>query len=243
MPEPKKNIDKEDQATAPDMEAIREHIMLAALKHVPFDGWTMAALEAGAKTSGFDAVMVQRVFPRGLSQWADCWSRWSDARMLTALADLDMDSMRVRDRIAAGVKARIMANAEHREALRRCLAWLAIPVNAPIAAKNTLRSVNAIWYEAGDRAADWNYYTKRGLLAPVYTTSVLYWLSDTPDETGGYPDTWGYLERRIQNVLTTFGLPRRLKERLAKGGFGMAGNPLGTLKRVFERRMGGMNAG
>ncbi|NQV43711.1 MAG: hypothetical protein HQ501_02315, partial [Rhodospirillales bacterium] len=39
-----------------------------------------------------------------------------------------------------------------------------------VAAKNTLRSVSAMWYVAGDRSADWNYYTKRGLLAPVYTT-------------------------------------------------------------------------
>ncbi len=231
-----------------DKEAIREQIMLAGLKHVPFDGWTMTALEAGAKATGFDAIMVQRVFPRGLSQWADCWSQWADARMLEALKAEDLDSMRIRDRIAVCVKTRIMANAEHREALRRCLAWLAIPINAPIAAKNTMRSVNAMWYEAGDRSSDWNYYTKRGLLVPVYTTTVLYWLSDMPDgvddKTGDYPDTWGYLDRRIQDVLTTFGLPRRIKARIREGmvksGFGPGSEtpkgPLGALKRAFESR-------
>lgn len=225
-----------------DKDAIRQQIMLAGLTHVPFDGWTMTALEAGAKTAGFDAIMVRRVFPSGLSQWADEWSQWADACMLDALKAQDLDAMRVRDRIAAGVKARIMANAEHREALRRCLAWLAIPVNTPVAIKNTMRSVNTIWYEAGDRSADWNYYSKRGLLAPVYTTTALYWLSDTPDEEGAYPDTWGYLDRRIQNVLTTFGLPRRLKteigERMAKNGFGSGRSPLDTLKQVFENRKG-----
>lgn len=224
-----------------DKDAIREQIMLAGLKHVPFDGWTMTALEVGAKAVGFDAIMAQRVFPRGLSQWADSWSRWADARMLEALEAGDGDSMRIRDRIAAAVKARIMANADHREALRHCLSWLAIPINAPVAARNTLRSVNAMWYEAGDRSADWNYYTKRGLLAPVYTTTVLYWLSDTPDGAGDYPDTWGYLDRRIQDVLTTFGLPRRLeariKEGMAKTGFRVGKGPLGILRRVFESRL------
>jgi ubiquinone biosynthesis protein COQ9 len=232
----------ENKNAVPDKETIREQIMLAGLKHVPFDGWTMTALDAGAKAAGFDATMVRRVFPRGLSQWADCWSRWADGRMLVTLKDQDLDAMRIRDRIAAGVKARTMVNAEHREALRGCLAWLTIPLNTPIAIKNTMRTVNAIWYEAGDRSADWNYYTKRGLLAPVYATTVLYWLSDTPDDTGDYPDTWSYLDRRIQDVLTTFGLPRRFKakirNRMAKSGFGSGKDPLGALKRVFENTKG-----
>ena len=30
-----------------------------------------------------------------------------------------------------------------------------------------------------------------------------------------YPETWAFLERRIDDVLKTFGLPRRLKERMA----------------------------
>lgn len=221
-----------------DKEALRREIMLAALKHVPFDGWAQAALNAGAKDVGYDDTMVRRVFPKGLSQWADAWSRWADDRMLEELDGLELDSMRIRDRIASGVKARIMANEENREALRRCLAWLAIPVNAPVAARNTMRTVNAMWYAAGDRATDWNYYTKRGLLAPVYTTTVLYWLADTANDEGDYPDTWAYLERRIQDVLTTFGLPRRLKERLAKSGFApdISKGPLGILKRGLESR-------
>jgi len=222
-----------------DKDDVREQIMLAALKHVPFDGWTQAALIAGATDAGYDQITVPRVFPKGLSQWAETWSRWADDRMLETLSELDLDAMRVRDRIAAAVKARVMANTENREALRRCLAWLAIPVNTPVAAQNTMRSVNAMWYAAGDRSADWNYYTKRGLLAPVYSTTVLYWLADTADEEGDFPDTWAYLDRRIQDVLTTFGLPRRLKERLAKGGLmpDFSCGPLAMLRRRFESRM------
>lgn len=222
-----------------DKDLVREEIALAALKHVPFDGWTLAALNAGAKDAGYDPVTVQRVFPKGLSQWADIWSRWADDRMLESLNGMDLGAIRVRDRIAAGVRARIMVNADNREALRTCLGWLAMPLNTPVAAKNTLRTVNAIWYAAGDRSTDWNYYTKRGLLAPVYTTTVLYWLADTANEDGDYPDTWAYLDRRIQDVLTTFGLPRKLKAQLARSEFdqGLAGGPLGMLKRAFEGRM------
>ena len=39
----------------------------------------------------------------------------------------------------------------------------------------TARTVDAIWHAAGDRSADFSWYTKRAILAAVYTATVLYW--------------------------------------------------------------------
>ena len=72
-----------------------------------------------------------------------------------------------------------------------------------------------MWYAAGDTATDWNHYSKRALLATVYTSTVLYWLSDEGDDEGDFPDTWGFLDRRISDVLKVFGLPSKLKARFA----------------------------
>ena len=202
------------------MQAIRTEILNAMLPNVVFDGWNRRALEAGAKDAGYDELMVRRAFPRGLSEVATLWSEQSDQRMLDALSAMDLATMRIRDRIAAGVKTRIMVNADQREALRRCVAWLALPLNAGLGMKNALGSVNEMWYAAGDQSTDWNYYSKRGLLLPVYTTTVLYWLADTPDEAGDYPHTWAYLDRRIDDVLKTFGMPKRIRESLQQGFMG-----------------------
>jgi ubiquinone biosynthesis protein COQ9 len=50
----------------------------------------------------------------------------------------------------------------------------------------------------GDKSTDHNFYTKRGLLAAVYSTTVMYWLNDkTPDCTA----TWAFLDRRIAEVM------------------------------------------
>ncbi len=207
------------------MFATRTGTLNAMLPHVVFDGWSRQSLEAGARDAGFDDVMAHRAFPRGLSEVATQWSHQSDDRMLEALDELDLDAMRIRDRIAAGVKTRIMVNVENREALRRCLAWLALPLNAGQGMKNALRTVNEMWYAAGDQSTDWNYYSKRGLLLPVYTTTVLYWLADVPNDDGDYPDTWSYLDRRIDDVLKTFGMPKRIRETLKKGYLGVRKAP------------------
>ncbi len=202
------------------MMEIRTAVLNAMLPNVVFDGWSRRALEAGACDAGYDRIMAQRAFPRGVSEVAKLWSEQSDTRMLQALSDMDMENMRIRDRIAAGVRARIMVNVEHREALRRCLAWMALPLNAGLGMKNALKTVNEMWYAAGDQSTDWNYYSKRGLLLPVYTTTVFYWLADMPDDEGDFPETWGYLDRRIDDVLKTFGMPKRIRESLKRGPLG-----------------------
>ena len=119
--------------------------------------------------------------------------------------------MRVRDRIHACVKARLRFLTPHRAAVRRLLSFLALPTNAPLVTRITWRSCSAIWYAIGDRSTDWNYYSKRAILASVYLSTIMYWLSDEGNGSGDYPKTWAFLDRRIDNVLKTFGLFGRVK--------------------------------
>jgi ubiquinone biosynthesis protein COQ9 len=81
----------------------------------------------------------------------------------------------------------------------------------PLALRLAAATCDEIWYAAGDRSVDFNYYTKRGLLAPVYASTVLYWLADTSE---GSTDTWGFLDRRIADVLKIPRLQSRLIKRL-----------------------------
>lgn len=202
------------EAFTDDLNKRRDALLDAMLADVPFDGWSRAALDRAAVTLGLEPADAQLAFPGGLTEIASFWSERSDTRMLEDLAKLDLENMRIRDRVASAVRARIVVNMEHREALRRLMGWLAVPTNAPAAMKNMARTVNEMWYAAGDTSADWNYYTKRGLLMPVYSTTVLYWLADEADEGGDYPATWAYLDHRIDDVLKTFGAPRKLKARV-----------------------------
>ena len=57
--------------------------------------------------------------------------------------------------------------------------------------------VDDIWYAAGDKSTDYNWYTKRALLAAVYSATELYMLTDY---SPGYADTWEALDRRLQDV-------------------------------------------
>jgi ubiquinone biosynthesis protein COQ9 len=181
-----------------EFETLRRTLLDAALPHVPFDGWSRGALLAGARDAGLEPAAVLRAFPRGPIEAIELFSRDADARMLEALERLDLDAMRVRERIATAVRLRLEANAAHREAIRSALSALALPPNAATGARLLYRTVDAIWYAAGDTATDFNFYSKRGLLAAVYGATLLAWLDDQSER---FADTWAFLDRRISEVM------------------------------------------
>ncbi len=177
---------------------IRKNILAALLPNVAFDGWTNKTLARAAVDAGYDAVTAKRAFPRGPSQALDYFSKDTDRRMVEALEAKDLPSMRIRERVTCAVRTRLDLLAPHKEAVRRAVAFEALPGNAPGALKSVYRTVDAMWHAAGDTATDWNFYTKRALLAGVYTSTVLIWLGDQSEDC---TETWAFLDRRIEDVM------------------------------------------
>jgi len=178
-------------------EALRDKILDATLAHVPFDGWSQTALRAGAEDAGLRAVDAARAFPGGPMDALDHFLRRADRRLAESLAREDLDALPVHKRVTLGVRRRFEQNAPHREAIRRAMPIMAMPQNAAWALRSLYHTVDTIWHLAGDRSTDYNFYTKRLLLAGVYSATLLFWLEDqSPDSV----DTWAFLDRRIKDT-------------------------------------------
>lgn len=189
----------------------RDRLLLAILPHVAFDGWTRRALVAGADDEAMAPADVDRFFPGGVREIIGHFGDWADRQMIAALDGRDVATLKVRERVALAVRLRLEVLARHREALRRAVAWLALPPNAPLAMRGLWRTADAIWYATGDRSADFSYYTKRALLVGVLSTTTLYWLDDRSE---GSEASWAFLDRRIADVMRIPALKGRV-ERLA----------------------------
>jgi ubiquinone biosynthesis protein COQ9 len=174
----------------------RDRLLEAALVHVPFDGWSRRSLFAGAADLGLEPGLARRLFPRAGDDLLVQVERWADRRMLAQVGPLD--GLRVRDRIAKLVRTRLEVLGPHREAMRRATAARVLPSNGFAACGSLWRMVDLMWCAAGDDARDASYYTKRSLLAAVWTSTFLFWLDDRSE---GFQDTWAFLDRRIDNVM------------------------------------------
>jgi ubiquinone biosynthesis protein COQ9 len=182
---------------SPLAESQRAALIEAMLPEVPFDGWSRAALRSAARRIGVPAVEGLALFPHGPADFAACFSRWADSRMLDRLERLPLDQLRVPERVALAVNTRLEIVEPWREAVRRALTVLALAQNARLAMRLLYETVDGIWYAAGDSATDFSFYTKRATLAGVYAATLLFWLED---RSAGSADTRAFLDRRLADV-------------------------------------------
>jgi len=206
-----------------DKNSLRDDVILASLTHVPFDGWTADALIRGAADVALTGDDVNVLFPDGPRGAVSHWFGLADRFMLEDLKGVDFESLRIRDRIATMVRIRLIRWTPHREAVRRALALSVLPGFAENSVRSGYATVDAMWRAAGDSATDFNFYTKRGLLAAVYSSTLLVWLDDRSEESA---DTWAFLDRRIADVMKVPKIQSRLREAVSR-----LPNPLNALKR------------
>ncbi len=187
-----------------DAEQKKEVLLLAMLPEVPFDGWARNAMRTAAANAGLDESEVAALFPGGPRDVIAWFSHWADEKTLAEVTASKPRGLKTRERVALGVRTRLDILLPHREAVQRALSLLAMPGNLPLGTRLLYDTVDAIWYGAGDTATDFNFYTKRGLLAGVYVATTLYWLDDRSE---GAAATGEFLERRLTEALALPRLP------------------------------------
>jgi ubiquinone biosynthesis protein COQ9 len=179
-----------------------DELRLALAPLVPanavFDGWSDKALGMAAAELGVPAGRARLCFPGGAPEMIAAWFDWIDRQTAEAFPLERVEAMKVRERIRALVMFRIETAAPNREALRRALAILAMPQNLPLATRLAWRAADRMWRIAGDVSTDFNHYSKRVILAGVYSSTTLVFLDD---ESEGLAGTRAFLERRIDDVM------------------------------------------
>lgn len=191
----------------PDWTATAEQRLLdAALPHVTRLGWSASLPARAAKDAGLSEGEALLLLPHGARDLVALLWRRHDRRAFETLAETDPASLKIRERIARGVEARVAAAMLDEEAVRRGTAWLARSDNSLLAARLGWATADAIWRWAGDTATDENHYSKRLILSGVLASVLAARLSrgeDAARET---------LDRRIGEVMAfekwKAGLPR-----------------------------------
>ena len=177
---------------------LRDRLADAVLAEAVFEGWSRASLAAASARLGLPAGEAERLFPGGPVQLLTYVSERADRRTVEDMEKEGVAHQKIRDRIKSAVRIRLERHTGEREAARRALALLALPLNAGLGLKLLYKTVDAMWYAAGDQSVDFNFYTKRATLAGVYSATVLFWLNDRSE---GGQATWDFLDRRLDDVM------------------------------------------
>ncbi|WP_447765703.1 COQ9 family protein [Sphingopyxis panaciterrae] len=190
----------------PTLDEIRTALAPLIAESAAFDGFGEAALTDASARAGVDPDVARLAFAGGGRDMVDAWFADVDARMAATWPAEKLATLKIRERITTLVEARIDLIAPHRESLRRALALLALPTNAPHAARLGWRAADLMWRLAGDTATDYNHYSKRAILGAVYGSTMAVFLNDDSDD---FADTRTFLARRIDQVMRFEGWKHR----------------------------------
>src|ERR1700754_3121969 len=112
------------------LDELRSALAPAVAANAAFDGWNARAVDAAADAAGVDRDVAHLAFSGGAVAMIDAWFASIDAVMLARFTPEQLAAMKIRQRIAALVEARLDLVAPLRDALARALAILAMPQNA-----------------------------------------------------------------------------------------------------------------
>lgn len=174
---------------------MEQAVLDAAVARAPRFGWNGRLVRAACEAEGLSAGDQELLFPHGARDLAALLFRRHDARAIQTLAATPAESMKIRQRIAAAMSARMEAGAQDLEATKKCAAFLALPQNADLGLSLAWETSDLLWRWAGDTATDWNHYSKRTILSGILIPALtMRWFQ-------GRDEAEAFVARRIENVM------------------------------------------
>lgn len=169
----------------------------AAVRRARTEGWSRESLRRALEDCGEPGDLLSSAFPRGVAGAIAAWIDLTNSRMDQAAAAEDLAALRTPARIRRVVELRLRLLEPDREALRSALAFLALPWTAPLGLRLLACTASAIWHAAGDRSADFSWYTRRATLAAVYSATLAFWMRPVQPEMD---EVLSFLDRRLQDL-------------------------------------------
>lgn len=177
----------------------KRKILDAALEHVAFDGWNEGIFATAAKDLNTTEEHCRLHFEEGVLGLVQYYSEQNDAEMIEKIKAQITENMRIRDKIKMAVEIRLELYKSRRMIVSKTVNFLSLPQNLVKSSKMIWKTVDLMWrHAANDKSTDFNYYTKRTLLAGIYSAVIMYWLAD---ESENYQETHAFLDRRIDDVM------------------------------------------
>lgn len=177
----------------------RDLILNAALKIAPFEGWTALTLKRAVREAGLPEGSGPLYFEDGIGGLLDYWADRLDRETEIEITKLDLEALKIRERVTQGVLKRLEAIGHHEEAARRASSRLVLPDLAATGMGQIWRAADTIWTAIGDTSTDANYYSKRTILSTVIGATLPVWLSDQDPKKA---KARAFLDARIENVMS-----------------------------------------
>ncbi|KAM8799430.1 ubiquinone biosynthesis protein COQ9, mitochondrial [Eudromia elegans] len=244
-PEPRASYTGQGGQESEDYESeeqLQHRILTAALEFVPEHGWSAEAIAEGAKTLGLSAAAAGMFHSDG-SELVLCFVSRCNTKLSELLerqqnlVQLGETEKKTTDQfLRDALEARLRMLIPYIEKWPQAVSILLLPRNIPSSLTLLTSMIDDIWHYAGDQSTDFNWYTRRAVLAGIYNATELVMMQDSSPD---FEDTWRFLQNRVADAASMHNTAEQVKstgEALVQGLMGAAVTV--TPRRQREPRAG-----
>ena len=180
-----------------NLNSMRLDILNKARKHIVFNGWNDNIFSLISKESKISQEEMHVLFPKGYKSLLELYLLNADQEMMVACKKIDLIRMKTSERVKEIILIRLKINENNKKIVRRTFFTLMLPQHIKISTLSLYNTVNKIWYLAGDNSTDFNFYTKRGILAGIYSSTIFYWINSKEKKL---EETKIFLDKQLKNI-------------------------------------------
>ncbi|XPS75971.1 Ubiquinone biosynthesis protein coq9, mitochondrial [Ascochyta lentis] len=205
-----------DYAQPPPFPPAETKILSSAYAHVPAHGFTLDALQLGARDAGYlDA--STNLFPRGAFELINYHLVTQRLALRDSVQFAETEKVDVSARVRSLTLARLRANEPVLHRWQEALATMAQPTLLPPSVHELSALADEILFLASDPSVDTAWYTKRATLSGIYAAAEVFM---TQDRSRGFVETEQFLDGRLGEVQRVGGVLSAVGEWVGVNGRG-----------------------
>jgi|TARA_B110000263_G_scaffold249968_1_gene269575 ubiquinone biosynthesis protein COQ9 len=163
---------------------IRSEVLQTSKNIIEKNGWNENLFFLISQNCNYKEHEINTLFPNGYESLLTLYLTEINEKMTEKSKSLNLIRLKIHERIKALMTIRLNIMKNEKKLISKTFLYLLLPHNFKIASQNLYKTVDQIWFLAGDNSTDFNFYSKRAILASIYTTTLLHFINnDNIDET------------------------------------------------------------
>jgi ubiquinone biosynthesis protein COQ9 len=167
-----------------NLKNIRKNIYKEAKITARKYGWSENLFDNMSNESSYTCKEIYDLFPEGYLSIVQMYLEEIDEKMTKESKKINLIRLKIHERIRELCILRLNIMAKEKDLVSKTFLHLLLPHNYKFSSKNLYKTVDQIWFLAGDNSTDFNFYSKRIILASIYTSTMIHFINnDNMDDT------------------------------------------------------------
>jgi len=177
------------------LDSMRKKILNESKIFIVKNGWNENLFDIVANNSKFTKEEILALFPNGYLSLLNFYLFELNRLMTENSKKLDLIRMKTHLRIREIILLRLRDLQCDKPLFKRTFFTLMLPQNHRLFLKSLYITIDQMWFIAGDSSTDFNFYSKRAILAGIYSSVILYWINNK-----NFDETSEFLDKQLKKV-------------------------------------------